>query len=920
MDATTVGTWGQTDVPASAVAVFPPNRIPSSPPTTTDYQYAQIDYYDASGREVNTATYINGAWAVTTTQYDAYGNTTSTLSAANLATALASGSPAATAATLSTVNVYGCDNFGTTGPCTSTDQQYQVLTDTYGPAHNASVDGTVELIRTHTSYTYDAGAPNNDTSPDGSPYMLVTTQTQSASTGGGIPGSGTADARTTSYTYANASTSLGWTLGTPLTTIADPGGLNLVSTSVFNTSASLYGGANLPTGSYMPSDTSGGGAGDTETAYYTAGTNPIAAACGNKPEWANLTCQTGPAAQPGTSGLPPLPITTYLYDDYLNVTGKTESFGTTGTRTTTTTYDSAERQATRTLAVTGTGMGTAIPETRSLYSAASGLPTDTQTLDANNNVTADIDITHDDFGNLLTYTDASGNTTSFTSDIAGRITDRNDGEGTETVTYSGSFGEPTQLTDSQAGTFTATYNPDGNLATETYPGSLTGTYTYDATGTAVSLSYNGAEWTAPLTETIVPNAAGDWASQAITDTAASLVSAQAYSYDNADRITAVQDTLGGQCTTRAYSYDADSNGTSASTYAANGDGTCQNSTGTTFTHTYDSADRATNTGYTYDTQGDITATPSADTGGSGDLAAVFYANNMLASMTQSGTTMTWTLDPTQGRFSSYTQNGVTYTSHYSDSSDNSSWVSDTNGGWTRVVTDFSGMLAAQVTPSGTTLELPDLHGDIMATASTDSTSAGPASTNTYTEAGTPEASTPGTYGWLGGYQISGNALGGQLLMGARTYNPSVSRFAQVDPVRGGSLNAYDYAGDNPVSNADVSGQFPIHLHLQWNGFVVNFNRNWTVGIALFGWATFTTIVAAIKALVSWWFYDELADTVADWIKGHFQDAINEAYDIAMNHPQQCLRINVQVFPWPSFHMGSYKFPKSDCQARAAIRS
>jgi YD repeat-containing protein len=503
MDATTVGTWGQTDIPASAVAIFPPNRIPSSPPTTTDYQYAQIDYYDASGREVNTASFINGGWAVTTTQYDAYGNTTSTLSAANLATALASGSPAATAATLSTVNVYGCDNFGTTGPCTSTDQQYQVLTDTYGPARNASVDGTVELIRTHTAYTYDAGAPNSDTSPDGSPYMLVTTQTQSASIGSGIPGSGTADARTTSYAYANASTSIGWTLGTPLTTTVDPGGLNLVSTSVFNTSASQYGGANLQTGSYMPSDTSGGGAGDTETVYYTAGTNPVVAACGNKPEWANLTCQTGPAAQPGTSGLPNLPVTTYSYDDYLNVTGATQTFGTTGTRATTTTFDSAERPSTYTEIVTGTGMGTAVPETSIVYSASSGLPTDTQTLDANNNVTADINTTYDDFGNVLTYTDASGNTTSYTYDSAGRVASRNDGEGTETLTYSAAFPNPTQITDSQAGTFTATYNTDGSLVSETYPGNLTATYTYDASGTPTALSYNGQAWTAPLTDTVV---------------------------------------------------------------------------------------------------------------------------------------------------------------------------------------------------------------------------------------------------------------------------------------------------------------------------------------------------------------------------------------------------------------------------------
>jgi hypothetical protein len=222
MDAATVATWGQTDVPASAVAVFPASHVPSATPTATDYEYAEIDYYDANGREVNTASYVNGAWAVSTTQYDAYGNQVSSLTAADWATAMASSNPAATASELSTVNIYGCDNFGTVGTCTSADQQYQVLTDSYGPAHNADVNGTVETIRTHTAYSYDANAPDSDVDPSGNPYMLVTSQTESASLGDTIPGSGTADARTTAYRYSNSSTDIGWTLGNALTRQARP--------------------------------------------------------------------------------------------------------------------------------------------------------------------------------------------------------------------------------------------------------------------------------------------------------------------------------------------------------------------------------------------------------------------------------------------------------------------------------------------------------------------------------------------------------------------------------------------------------------------------------------------------------------------------------------------------------------------------
>lgn len=844
MDAATVAGWGQSDVPASAVAVFPPSHVPSSPPTASDYQYAEIDYYDASGREVNTASYINGAWAVTTTQYDSYGNVISSLSAADRATALAASDPAATASSLSTVNIYGCDNFGTVGPCTSSDQQYQVLTDTYGPAHDAYAAGVIQAIREHTAYSYDAGAPNSDTNAAGNPYMLVTTKTDSASLGDTIPGTGTADTRTTGYTYANSSTTIGWTLGTPLTTITDPSGLDIVSTSVFNTSSSLYQGDNLQTDTYMPESTGGGGAGDTQTIYYTAGSNPLASGCGNKPEWANLTCQTGPASQPGTSGLPPLPVTSYTYDDYLNVATKTEAFGSPGTRVTTYGYDTAERPSTQAITTTGTGMGTAIPETRTVYSASTGLPTDTETLNSAGTVTADISTTYDDFGNPLTYTDASGNTTTNSYDIASRVTSVNDGEGTTTYGYSPG-GQVTSESDSQAGTFSATYTPDGTIATQTYPGGVTATYGYDSTGNATSVSYDGPDWTSPLSDTVVPNAQGDWASQSTTDTSQSLVSVQDYSYDSADRLSSVQDTEAGQCVTRSYTYNADSDRTSLATAAPGAEGVCQTASPATEDYSYDPADRITSTGYTYDTQGDITTTPSADAGGSGDLTASYYANDMLASQNQDGQSITWGLDPTQSRYSSYAQGGTTYTNHYSSSASTPSWVSGSDGSWTRDVRGPNGLLAAQVTPSGVTLMLTNLHGDIMADASTSDTATGPTTTCIYNEFGLPETGTIGAYGWLGGYLISGDALGGDLLMGARAYSTADGRFDQVDPVPGGSANPYDYAGQNPLTNYDLAGLWGVRCYDYTCGYEFdNWRTNDIAYAAWIAWVASSSIAAA----------------------------------------------------------------------------
>jgi RHS repeat-associated protein len=227
---------------------------------------------------------------------------------------------------------------------------------------------------------------------------------------------------------------------------------------------------------------------------------------------------------------------------------------------------------------------------------------------------------------------------------------------------------------------------------------------------------------------------------------------------------------------------------------------------------------------------------------------------MLASQAQDGASMAWTLDPTLSRYATYTQNSVTYTNHFSDGGNSPSWTSGSDGSWTRNVTDFDGLLAAQVTAAGVTLELPDLHGDIMATATTSPTSTGPTSTYIYSEFGAPENATPGAYGELGGNLISDNALGGELLMGARTYNPSTGRFSQVDPIPGGSANAYDYASQNPITHVDLSGQkwvtyaTSLQWYTGWEDILESIDKSWwksvifnaiKVIIAAITWLTFT---------------------------------------------------------------------------------
>ncbi|MFF4507630.1 RHS repeat-associated core domain-containing protein [Streptomyces sp. NPDC001401] len=906
MDAATVATWGQSDVPTSAVAVFPPDHAPTSAPPS-DWTYAQIHYYDADGREVNTASYTGG-WKINTTEYDSYGNDVRELSAANRATALAAGANSAgVARQLDTETVYSADG---TQPL-----------DSYGPAHQANAAGDRQLIRTHTHQVYDEGAPNNDQDANGNPYGLVTTQAVSASLGAAVPGNGDVDGRTTRYKYDNGSGNEGWTLRTPLQTVTDPGTghLNITKTVAFNEDSSLYGGEPLQVASSQPSDTAQTGAGTTKTIYYTAGTNSVDGACGNQPVWADLICKTKPAAQPNTSGLASLQVTTYTYNVYLQPLTKTETYtaadGTTATRITTTTYDAAGRTTRSAVSTTGTGMGSAVAPAKTVYSSTTGLPTDLQSLDSSGNATADLATSYDDFGDPSSYTDATGRVTNYTYDLAERVISRSNSGDTTTYTYNGGSvhdGSLTSETDAQAGTFGAGYGPDGNLVTETYPGGTTATYTFDATGTATSLTYTNSNWSGSLTDSVQTNDAGDWTNRSEMSTT------KTYSYDAADRLTAVADTQSGQCTTRAYGYEADSNRTKLTTSAPKADGTCQTSTSSIENHAYDAADRITDAGYTYDTLGDITTTPSADAGGSGDLTAGYYANGMLASQTQAGNTSSWTLDPTGTRVSTTTvaSSGITFTNDYANQSDKPDLITASNGAWTRNVLGPDDHLAATVTASGVSLQLMDLHGDLMATEDLASNSV--TSTNTYTEFGLVEAGPAASYGWAAGAQRESTGQAGQILMGVRGYNPYLGRFDQRDPVPGGSANAYDFADQNPVNNSDTSGRWTFpHGHATCGYTTCTFYlSHWGSNhlynlMADWGWST-AAVGAAVGALLGLAMCEGNGYCAA-LIAGYFgwmTSAIIDAADRAHNH-HICFAMKTSFPTWTGIGIMFYPlYPES----------
>ena len=545
----------------------------------------------------------------------------------------------------------------------------------------------------------------------------------------------------------------------------------------------------------------------TQTLYYTAGANTKLATCGEHPEWANLPCQTQPAAQPEGS-LPQLQTTTYTYNLWDEPETTKNTSGTT-TRTTTATYDPAGRL--KSTAVSST-TGTALPTVTEKYSEALGaLEEQSTTIEGK---TKSIVSHFNTLGQLASYTDAGESTTTYEYDIDGRTKSIDDGKGLETFSYGTTTGLPTELLNEYGGSklaFTAAYDSEGRMVTEGYPNGMSAKYKYNQVGKPTTLEYEKTthctEHCIWFSDSVVPSIHGQWLEQEST------FSHQAYAYDAAGRLTQGQNTpVGKGCTTRVYAYDADTNRTSLTTREPGTEGKCATTGGTVEKHTFDTADRLTDAGTSYNTFGDITALPATDAGGkepSETLNSEYYVDNQLATQKQGAQTIGYTLDPA-GRTLETADTGTKtadLTSHYAGPADSPAWTSNAPGGeTTRNIFAINGTLAA--TQSGSeapVLQLTNLHDDIIATASMSESATELTSKADTSEFGVPTTSLPAKYSWLGAIDLSTELPSGVVAMGARSYVPQIGRFLQPDPIAGGSANAYSYTFGDPIDTTDPSG-------------------------------------------------------------------------------------------------------------------
>ncbi len=530
---------------------------------------------------------------------------------------------------------------------------------------------------------------------------------------------------------------------------------------------------------------------DQKTVYYSSEASSEYPACGSHAEFAGLVCETLPAKQPELLGLPPLPVTSYTYNIYDEPETITETFGS-STRTKKEAYDAAGRRISSETTATS---GKALPQVTFFYNSEQGL------LEKESAEGKSLSSEFNRLGQLTKYTDADGNVAKYTYQgpendylISEASDSSSGGTSHQSYEYDPTTKLRTKLIDSAAGTFTASYDAEGKLMSESYPYGLCAVYAYNSIGEASSLQYIKSSKCSEIEagtyyqDSRSSSIRGEMLSQT------SSLASETYTYDASGRLSESQETPTGEgCTVRAYSYDEEGNRATSTTRTPGTGGVCQSEGGTTESHNYDEANRLVDGGMAYDPYGNVTKLPALDAEGH-ELSSTYYVDNAVATQTQNGLTNEYKLDP-EGRTRELVSGSTKTIDHYDGPGEAIAW-SETPEKWVRNIAGVDGsLLATQTNGETPVLQLHDLQGNVIGTIGDKAGESKLLSTYNSSEFGVPESGkAPPKFAYLGAVGIESSFASGVITYGATSYVPQTGRKLQSEAVEPPGLPSGSGAG------------------------------------------------------------------------------------------------------------------------------
>jgi YD repeat-containing protein len=482
-----------------AFAVFGPDAVISSAPTSTDAKWRRADLWltDDEGYTIHEARYGAGEWQLTANVYDQSDNIIKSWDARATAEIRQPNSAYTNIDAAATITKYNSSDIKDAAGNVVVPARTRV-TDVYSPASMIAPTGSEveEMIRKRVVTTYDEGAPT----------VGLSLPTKVKVTAERLNGSVVETLATTFTGYEKLETydpKSGWDLRQATSTTLDMNGNGTADSADIRRETRYDARGRVNEQRQPGANTTAPGT--RRTLYYTAATHPMDAACGGQPAWAGYVCTEGPASQPAGVTLPVTRYTNYAWHGAS--TTQTETSGAV-TRTTTTTYDAKLRPITVATAVSGLASSSAIPTVTTSYDNATGNVTGTSS------TAGSTALTYDNWGRQLTYTitpvggtaettttayNALGHVASVTTPKSSSVYTYDGTDANGTAEYRGLLTKIQTTANAQTWTATAGYDAQGQLTLEKLPGKINRTTMYDLTGELVSQEYAGVTAESPST-------------------------------------------------------------------------------------------------------------------------------------------------------------------------------------------------------------------------------------------------------------------------------------------------------------------------------------------------------------------------------------------------------------------------------------